>query len=319
MPSEEFASMRALAEQKVIENVEMGIVKPDKTVTWLNVSAAPVPLKDFGVIIAYADITRRVEAEQGLKKNDELLQERALELKALNDTKDKFFRIIAHDLRNPFGSLVGASEYLYKGAGRFDRERIRELSRILMDTSKSGYEILSNLLDWSRSQTGNLLFNPAFYNLSDLIGVNLNILSAAVFSKELVLENQVTSDISVFADKEMLNTILRNLLTNAIKFTPKGGAIWIGAEQRSETVLIKIKDSGVGISSSEMEKLFRLDAHYVKRGTDNEKGTGLGLILCKEFAERHGGSIQVGSAEGKGSEFIVVLPYPDQKPSRASE
>lgn len=309
MPASEFAGSISLKENRKVDNVEMGIVKSGGDISWLSVSAAPFPIKDFGIITVYNDISRRVEAERTLKQNEELLKKHSEELKALNDTKDKFFRIIAHDLKNPFGSLLGASEYLFSNVEKYDREKIKKLSKILFDSAKSGYDILSNLLEWSRSQTGNLAFSPSLHNLAEIVQVNLNVVSTAAFSKGITLTSVVPPDLEVFADRNMLNTILRNLLINAVKFTHQEGSVTIEAEKTDKIVTIRVIDTGTGIPEEDIDKLFRIDVKYVNLGTENEKGTGLGLILCREFIEKHCGTIDVSSTLGKGTEFTISLPF----------
>jgi PAS domain S-box-containing protein len=309
MPVWEYASSIALKEKRKVDAVEMGIVKPDGKITWLSVSTAPFPLKDFGIIIVYTDISRRVEAERTLKQNEEQLKKNAEDLKAMNDTKDKFFRIIAHDLRNPFGSLFGAADFLYQNVDVYDRDRIRQLSRILYDSAKSGFDILSNLLEWSRSQTGNLSYTPSLFNLADVVQGSMKVISSTADSKNIRITSNIPSELEIFADHNMLSTILRNLLTNAVKFTSHGGSIEVDAEKGENEVTITVKDTGTGIPAEDLDKLFRIDIKYVKLGTENENGTGLGLILCKDFIEKHGGTIRVESEPGKGSRFIFTIPF----------
>jgi PAS domain S-box-containing protein len=188
MPVSEYASTIALRENRVVSNIEMGIVKGDGQVTWLNVSAAPFPVRDLGLIVVYTDITRRVEAEKQLKEHDRRMEEMVQELNILNDTKDKFFSIIAHDLKNPFGSLLGASEYLYKEIDKHEIDKARKLSKILYDSSRNAYDILSNLLHWSRSQSGSLDFNPTRVNLHEMVGKNVNLAAVQASEKQIEIE-----------------------------------------------------------------------------------------------------------------------------------
>lgn len=290
----EYASTIALRENRVVSNMEMGIMKKGGNITWLNVSAAPFPIKDLGIIVVYTDITRRVEAE--------------MKLKVLNDTKDKFFGIIAHDLKNPFGSLLGASEYLYKEIDKHDTRKAQKLSKILYDSSKNAYDILANLLDWSRSQSGSLEFNPGSLNLYDIVNRNIQLAGVQAAGKEVEVNIRLEEGFQCFADPNMLNTVLRNLLTNAIKFTPSGGEVTIAATRNEEGVEVTVSDNGLGIPEEDLDKLFRIDVKYVNTGTNNEKGTGLGLILCKEFIEYHGGKIWVESRLNEGSTFHFLLP-----------
>jgi len=308
MPPSEFPSTIALNENRLVTNVEMGIVKEGNKITWLNVSAAPFPHKDFGIIASYSDITRRVEAEHRLKEHDKKLEKYARDLKSLNDTKDKFFRILAHDLKNPFGSLLGASEYLYKEAEKHNPEKIKMLGKILYASAKSGYDILANLLEWSRSQTGLIQYSPTPVNLSAIIDSNISLVTALASSKNIAIETKVDPRLEVMADQNMINTVIRNLLTNALKFTHKGGRIKIHATKSDREVMVTVQDNGTGIRKEDMDKLFRIDVKYVNRGTDDEKGTGLGLILCHEFIKRHQGRLWAESKIHEGSKFHFTIP-----------
>ncbi|MCE5348186.1 MAG: PAS domain S-box protein [Bacteroidales bacterium] len=247
------------------------------------------------------ELTERFQAQQALRKSE-------IQLKELNATKDKFFNIVAHDLKNPFTSLLGSSELLSKNIDQLDNEKIQNLATILNDSAKSGYAILQNLLDWSRSQTGMLKFNPERINLRKLI--DENILNQELFStnKEIELYSEVKEDIFIFADKNMINTVLRNILSNALKFTYRYGKVVVSALIDSDDAIISVKDNGIGISKENIDKLFRIDTKYSMPGTNNEQGTGLGLKLSREFVEKHGGRIWVESIEFQGSEFTFSIP-----------
>lgn len=308
MPVSEFASTKALSENRVVTNVEMGIVKEDGKVTWLNVSASPFPVMDLGIIVVYSDISRRVMAEMKLVEHDHRMEEMVRQLNVLNDTKDKFFNIIAHDLKNPFGSLLGASEYLYKEIDKHDVKKAQKLSKILYDSSKNAYDILANLLEWSRSQSGLLDFHPTRINLYEIAAKNVQLAAAQASEKEISIKLNLEEEFECDADPNMLNTILRNLLTNAIKFTPAGGKVTIKASRHDNEAVIAVRDTGNGIPAEDIPKLFRIDEKYVNTGTNNEKGTGLGLILCREFVEYHGGEIWVESQLNEGSTFYFTIP-----------
>jgi signal transduction histidine kinase len=168
--------------------------------------------------------------------------------------------------------------------------------------------LLENLLEWSRSQTGKLEFNPQKVNLKALIDEHISNLGMQVVTKNIRLNNKVADDIEIMADINLINTVLRNLLSNAVKFTEKEGMITVHADRLKDHVAIAVKDTGIGISRDNIDKLFRIDDKYTREGTEHESGTGLGLLLCKEFVEKHGGKIWVESQEGKGSEFIFSIP-----------
>ena len=308
MPASEFASTIALKEKRVVMNVEMGIVKEGDTVTWLNVSAAPVAVGDLGVVVVYSDITRRVEAEKKLKEHDRRLVEYAHQLKVANDTKDKFFNIIAHDLKNPFSSLLGASEYLYKETDKFDPAKARKLAKILHESAKNAYNILANLLEWSRSQAGSLTYDPQLIYLTELVDNNVKLVAVQASEKNITIGVDIPIELELQADPNMLDTVLRNLLTNALKFTYPGGKVNISASLTDDEVTVAIQDSGTGIPEEDLDKLFRIDVKYVKNGTYEEKGTGLGLILCKELIGQHSGRIWVESKFGEGSTFYFSIP-----------
>jgi PAS domain S-box-containing protein len=253
-------------------------------------------------VVTYStNITERKKAEIELKESKAQL----LELIA---TKDKFFNIVAHDLKNPFTSLLGSSELLFKNIHQMERESIRELAIILNDSAKGGYAILQNLLDWSRSQTGLIKYKPERIQLNDLIEENISNLQLQASVKEISLYDKTKERITIVSDKNMINTILRNLLGNALKYTHRGGSVVIKANSKSGKVDISVKDTGIGISKEEIEKLFRLDSKFSNPGTANELGTGLGLKLCREFAEKMGGSINVESVQNKGSNFVLSIP-----------
>lgn len=247
------------------------------------------------------ELKERNLAEQALKKSEAQLIE-------MNATKDKFFNIVAHDLKNPFTSLLGATELLYENINKMDSENIKLLAQILNDSAKSGYAILLNLLDWSRSQTGLIKFNPGRINLKSLIDDNISDLKLYTTNKAINLNSEIREDIFIFSDENMINTILRNLLSNAVKFTHKYGKVNVSLANSGDEVVISVKDTGIGISEDNIKKLFRIDSKYTRPGTEKEQGTGLGLKLCKEFVEKMEGKIWVESTENEGSEFIFSIP-----------
>ncbi len=247
------------------------------------------------------ELIERHQAEEALKKSEARLIE-------LNATKDKFFSIIAHDLKNPFTCLLGSTELLNEKIGQMDNDRIRELAQVLNDSAKSGYAILQNLLDWSRSQTGLIKFNPEIIDLKNLVKENISEFSLFSAKKEIDVVSEILEDMQIYADKNMINAVLRNLLSNAIKFTPRFGTILICAVINDGEVIISVKDTGIGIPEENISELFRIDTKFTRPGTNKEQGTGLGLKLCKEFIEMQGGKIWVKSNINEGSEFIFSIP-----------
>ena len=230
------------------------------------------------------------------------------ELRLLNATKDKFFSIIAHDLKNPFNSLLGFSDLLKNDYDSYSEEEIKRFIGIIHESSKHGFDLLENLLQWSRSQTGRIAFLPEVVSLKDIIKGCVDLLKTTADKKGIKIYTDMNDDLEVFGDIEMLSTVFRNLISNAIKFTPQGGRIKIKARQSNKTVAVSVIDTGVGIPEEKIPDLFRIDKQVSTFGTGNEKGTGLGLILCKEFIDKHRGKIKVSSERKNGSEFKVLLP-----------
>ncbi len=252
-----------------------------------------------GIIIDITD--RKLANEQIKQKNDELQK--------LNATKDKFFSIIAHDLKSPFNAILGFSDLLINQIKEKDYEGIDEYAKIIEQSSQRAMDLLMNLLEWSRAQTGRLEFNPENFELVDLIVENKVLFDFIAGQKSITIQNVLPHNLVVFADKAMISTVLRNLISNAIKFTRQGGKITISIEKKENEILVSVSDNGVGISVARVEKLFRIDESDSTKGTNNESGTGLGLILCKEFVEKHHGTIWVESTVGSGSTFSFTLPY----------
>jgi signal transduction histidine kinase len=242
------------------------------------------------------------------KRSNEEIKRYAEELRQLNITKDKFFSIIAHYLRNPFITILGFSDILLTDYEELsDEERLFYIGE-MKKSSEVSHNLLQNLLQWSRSQTGRIDYKPKSISLAQITSENLEIVELSAERKNITLSNSVPPDLKVSADEDMLNTILRNLITNAIKFTTKGGRIHVYAVEKNGFVETTVEDTGVGMDNETMDRIFRLDISHTKKGTDDESGTGLGLVLCKEFVKKHGGNIRIESEVGKGSKFIFSLP-----------
>ncbi len=231
------------------------------------------------------------------------------ELERLNSEKDKFFSIIAHDLRSPLSGLMTLSEIMAHDSGDLSPELKKEMMQDLRNTARNTFNLLSNLLEWSRMQRGYIEFNPQVFGLKALITDNFTIAADLARNKSITLINEIPDEQEVFADFNMLQTIFRNLTSNAIKFTPTDGKVTISSSPgKSNSVEITVKDSGIGMSADLLSNLFRLGASTRRPGTEGEPSTGLGLILCKEFIEKHGGKIWAESAPGEGSMFVFTLP-----------
>lgn len=246
--------------------------------------------------------------EEKLTLQKAMIEKQRKELESLNATKDKFFSIIAHDLKNPFASLIGASDLLVDNTEELTQEQVKTFSGIINQSARQGFRLLENLLTWSRMQTGSIAWQPKEIDLWDLVHEVVILHTGSAENKEILIEATINEDLRIIADPNMINTVVRNLISNAIKFTPKGGRIMVSSHNRGDNVEIWITDSGIGIDSEEQKKLFRIDEQLTKSGTENETGTGLGLILCKEFIEMHRGYIWVESELGKGSCFKFSIP-----------
>lgn len=248
------------------------------------------------------DITERTHSEQQIKLKNEQLSE-------LNAQKDKFFSIIAHDLRGPFGAFIGLTESLAEGIREMTPDELQEIARVMKISASNLYSLLGNLLEWSRMQRGLIPFEPGFIPLMPKISVSLVLPNEAANKKGIVIAYDIPEGLMVYADGNLLGSIFRNIIANAIKFTHAGGKVTISAKPASGNMVeISIKDTGIGMNQKMISNLFRLDINTSRKGTAGESSTGLGLILCKDFIEKHGGQLQVESEEGKGSTFRFTLP-----------
>ncbi len=242
------------------------------------------------------------------KKAEEELRESERKLRQLNATKDKFFSIIAHDLKNPIGAFKNVLELLYSDFESFTKEDILQFIEPLQESATQLYSLLENLLLWARTQTRSLQISPIEFNITDLVLQNISLLKLTADNKQVELSTDLPERLLVFADINSITTVLRNLITNAIKFTYPNGRVLVSVKEKEAFAEVCVEDTGIGMSKDTIDKLFRIDVHHTTLGTANEKGTGLGLIVCKEFVEANGGSIWVESEEGKGSKFFFTIP-----------
>ncbi|HEX2960178.1 MAG TPA: ATP-binding protein [Ignavibacteriales bacterium] len=269
------------------------------------VSATKVPITDYrgnyiGIVGISRDVTEVRKAEDKIKKYSE-------ELAKSNSSKDKFFSIIAHDLKSPFTSLLGISDFLASHINELAIEEVKVLSESISKSANGVFRLLENLLQWARLQTGRLKFSPEILKLSDIVYSVIELYQDQIEKKEIILENRIPAQIMVFADKNMTAAVVRNLVSNALKFTKPGGRIALFSSVQNDMVNVSVCDEGVGIPETVKEKLFRIDECVSTEGTAKEKGTGLGLVLSKEFVEKNGGTIRVESVPGQGSEFTFSL------------
>lgn len=237
----------------------------------------------------------------------------SLQLDFANKTKEKFLSIIAHDLKNSFHAILGLSSELEHNLENSTNHEQKTIAQNIHLTAQGTYELFENLLNWAKSQKGGIEFNPKHNLIFEIAERNIHLLNQIASRKQIHIENRVNNDITVYSDEDMLHVVLRNLLTNAIKFTHINGKIEVLAEELdSEFIKISIIDSGIGIPKEKIENLFNLNTKNTSLGTNLETGTGLGLLLCKEFVERHGGKIFVTSQAGQGSSFSFTLPKGDR-------
>lgn len=238
-----------------------------------------------------------------------LQEEKEIQIKNLLDDKDKFFSIIAHDLRGPFSGIIGASQMLLENEDEFSQKEKKELIWLIHESSKNTSSLLDNLLTWAQSQTGGLEFRPEKIEISLVVEKIKNLLANVANHKNISIHSQIEDKRYVYADMNMLETIFRNLLTNAIKFTGNNGQIVVSARRERNRTIFSVQDSGIGIDPRKIKNLFTINEKHTTLGTNEETGTGLGLLLCKDFIERHGGQIWVKSKIGKGSNFEFSIPH----------
>lgn len=246
--------------------------------------------------------------QQELRQQHALLQEQHAQLQALNASKDKFFSIISHDLRSPLSAVLVGLRLLTDTESRLTDNEKNELIRDSHRTVEQLYNLLDNLLVWSRLQRGLMEYAPQPLDLRPLFERNATLFAANAEQKQIAIRQTVAEPVIAFADSHMIDAIIRNLISNALKFTEARGAITLSARQNDQRVEMAVADTGIGMDAETVAKLFRLDVRYNQLGTAGEKGTGLGLNVCKEFAEKNGGSIAVESVVGAGTTFRVTLP-----------
>jgi len=241
------------------------------------------------------------EANEALRVSEKNLME-------LNATKDKFFSIISHDLKNPFSSLLSISELMVENFDHTEREDHKAGFRKIHQSAKHLFNLLENLLTWSRTQRGKIKYDPVRFNLTSVIRENVNVHKLLAEKKGIMLLSPDDDEVFAYGDRDMINSVLRNLMTNAVKFTSNDKKVEVKVEKRDKEVEVRIEDEGVGIPEEHLDRLFRIDEKYKSSGTAGEKGTGLGLIICREFVEKNGGNIWVRSKPGEGSVFGFTIP-----------
>jgi len=301
--SDRLEMVNIINSQGFCENIESQFQQKDGKVFTGLISAKIILLKGFPYIISVIrNINDRKQAEEEIKLKNE-------ELKKLNSEKDKFFSIIAHDLRLPFNGFLGLTNVLVENLPEISTSQIQEIALGLRNSATNLFRLLENLLEWSRIKQGLVQLKPEFIPLLPVLDESISILREAARIKGIEISYDVPGSIQIYADSNALQTIIRNLVSNAIKYSTNGGKITLTANSNEfKTVEIAIKDTGIGMNRKIVENLFNLDVKTNRKGTNGELSTGLGLILCKDLIEKSGGKIWVESEEGKGSVFYFIIP-----------
>lgn len=297
------ANMSKILRNETLYHINYSCITKNGKKVPISVNAAPIMEngKIIGIRGVAVDMTEHFHIQEALIKY-------ADELKALNASKDKFFSIVAHDLKSPFQGLLGFSEFLYNDFDILTEKEKKEYIGHVRSSARNAHNLLDNLLQWSRLQTGRLEVEPQKLNLYSVVNSVVELLIPNAVRKRITLLNNVNKFSFVTADMNMLSSIIRNLISNAIKFTKQDGVVLVESDSSEGLTKLKIIDNGIGINDEDIVKLFKIDQQITGIGTMDEKGTGLGLLLCKEMVELNGGSISVESESGKGSKFTVTLP-----------
>jgi signal transduction histidine kinase len=280
-----------------------------------NNPALSVAIILFIVVVIMIILVFRISASIGsrLLRAEIALKENEKQLLQLNVDKDRFISILSHDLINPFNNLLGLSEILKEDCKKLSPDEIEVMADSINKSAQKTFNLLEDILIWGRTQQGNIPFNPQKLSFSEICNYITDLFDSVANKKMITIRCITPDNINVFADINMIKTIVRNLVSNALKFTNNGGTITIKAEKNSEHIVVSVSDNGIGISSEDLPKLFDISQVLSTKGTEDEAGTGLGLLICKEFVEKHKGTIMVESSMGKGSTFKFSLPeYSDK-------
>ena len=283
---------------------EHGFKTPNGKIVYLEISANPI-FNEKGEVVASLGIGRDITEK---RKAQEELKNKKQELEEMVNLKDKFLSIIAHDLRDPFNILIGYSDLILEQIEDLSLEKLTKYVQAINASSNNAYSLLHNLLDWSKTQSGKISYRPEEINISRLIDNTLAALNYAASSKNIILRKIIPDDLHVFTDENMLKTVMRNLINNALKFSFKNSEVTIEVVEEKLQFIIRIIDNGIGIKEDTLKQIFSPDFNTSKPGTENERGTGLGLKICKEFINKWGGKIWVESIYGNGSIFSFSIP-----------
>jgi signal transduction histidine kinase len=292
---DEYCPFKETLKTKKVQSIERYEKSFDR---YFSVKSSPI-FDENGEIIKFVDLMRDITKLKSIEK----------ELREANATKDRFFSLISHDIKNPLINLVYGNEIILEHLDVYDKDKIRHFTEEMLASSKHLLELLKELLTWAKFQRGKMEFAPKSLELKYVISSDVELLAKVADQKGISLKNRVADDVMAIIDYHMIRTVGRNLINNAIKFTAPGGEVVISANDSGRFVEVSVSDTGVGMTPEKMARLFKIAEEGIStKGTSGEKGTGLGLILCKEFVEKHGGKIWVESAEGNGSTFKFTLP-----------
>ncbi|MBN2215237.1 MAG: hypothetical protein JW723_13450 [Bacteroidales bacterium] len=295
--------------QRQKEKLEQMVAERTKTITSMNqiLKKQTIELRNKNSILKEQKNQITQQATELKRNEEELLLQKEM-LQDLNSMKDKFFSIIAHDLKGPFQGILGLVELLDKNYDQFSYHEIKKYFNTIFNSARNFYDLLENLLCWARNQMNRIPFSRSKFDLAEIIQKNRVLYEESRIRKNISISEQYESDTMVHADMNMIDTVVRNLLSNAIKFSNNAGRIEIKISKKADMKIISFKDTGIGMNSNIRNDLFKIDKSISRQGTADELGTGLGLIICKEFIEKNGGEIWVESETGKGSTFFFTLP-----------
>lgn len=289
---------------KVMHFMLSAYKKPYEAVA-LRKDGSTFPCKIQGKMTTEKNRTIRITALRDITERKKLEEQ----LRELNENKDIFFSIISHDLRAPYNIFLGFSDLIIEHCKKREFEKIEEFASIINKTANQSFKLLNDLLEWSKSQRGKLELDPVNFNIHETLSKVVESYLSKAKQKNITITLHADPKIEITSDKNIFETITRNLLLNAVKFTETGGKIIVKIRKNKNEIEFSVNDTGIGIKKEDLDKLFRIDSYFSTPGTNNEKGSGLGLILCKEFIEKLGGKIWAVSEYGKGSSFYFTIPY----------
>lgn len=285
-------------------DVPMNLKKKDGSIINTLISSQALRHEN-GEVYAYQGIIRDITEQ---KKTERILLENEKNLKELNETKDQFFSLIGHDLRSPFNAIIAYADLLRNSIEQFSKEEVADIAEDLYRTGQETYKLLNNLLEWAGTQSGRIVCEPVVIQVKRMVEKDLSILRENAEKKNIRIDMNIREDLRTYVDKKMFSTIIRNLLDNAIKFTGPKGKISLDANENGRFTEVIISDTGKGMSPATVKKLFKLNTNVRSNGTSGESGSGLGLILCKEFVKLNKGEIHVDSKPGAGTKFTLTFP-----------